>query len=44
MKDNQIAKLFDGKVKDGALDGSMSVEEIEKLNLEIASKIKQIKG
>jgi len=44
MKDNQITKLFDGKVKDGALDGSMSVEEIEKLNLEIASKIKQVKG
>jgi hypothetical protein len=43
MKDNQIKKLFDGEVKAGTLEGSMSIEEIKKLNIEIASKIKEIK-
>jgi hypothetical protein len=44
MKDNQITKLFEGKVKAGALDESMSAEDIKKINLEITSKIKKIKG
>ncbi len=43
-KDGQINKIFDGNVKQGALDGSMSVDEIKELNLEITSKIKQIIG
>jgi hypothetical protein len=44
MKNNQITKLFDGDVKSGALDGSMSDDEIKKINLEIVTKINNLKG
>jgi hypothetical protein len=40
MKNNKIKKLFDGTVKIGALDGSMSKEEIKIENTKIAQKIK----
>jgi hypothetical protein len=42
MSDDNIIKLFSGKVKAGALDGSMNEDEIKTLNSEIASKVKHI--
>jgi len=41
-KDGQISKLFDGKVRHGALDGTMSEDEIKKHNLDIIAKINKI--
>ena len=40
MKNNKITKLLDGTVKVGALDGSMTTDEVTISNKKLASKIK----
>lgn len=42
-KDGKITKIFDGSVRQGALDGTMSEDEIKQHNLDIIAKIKKIK-
>ena len=40
MKNNKITKLLDGTVKVGALDGSMTTDEVTISNKKLAKKIK----